>query len=224
VSGLNVTTGEYIWTTYTVPNGTTGASVWGSSPSVDESLNMVFVATGNNFMVPPSVQDCLNNLTAGQLPFLCQDPDNLVDSIIALNFNTGHIVWNFSSFGVDWWSLACYVNRLIYIDPRYCSGNPNLPGLDWDFAQAPMLFEHSNGDLLVGAGSKGGVFFTLDRLTGKLIWSTSVVPGSDLGGMLLGSATDDKHIYVSGANGRLHNWTLAKRNKIVLWSLDGFEY
>jgi len=215
VSGLNATIGEYLWTTYTVPNGTYGASVWGSSPPVDEDLNMVFIATGNNFMIPLSVQQCLNNLTQDQLPYLCQDPQNLVDSIVALNISSGQIIWNFSTFGVDWWSSGCFnENRLVIIDPRYCSPNPYLPGYDWDFAQAPMLFENSQGDRLVGAGSKGGVFFTLDRLTGRLIWSQSIVPGSDLGGMLLGSATDGKRIYVAGANGRLQNWTLANGTKL----------
>ena len=40
---------------------------------------------------------------------------------------------------------------------------------DFDFAGAPNLFE-ANGQALVGLGGKDGVYYALDRVTGKLVW------------------------------------------------------
>jgi polyvinyl alcohol dehydrogenase (cytochrome) len=41
--------------------------------------------------------------------------------------------------------------------------------LDFDFAGAPNLFE-ANGEPLVGLGGKDGVYYALDRVTGKVLW------------------------------------------------------
>jgi len=56
------------------------------------------------------------------------------------------------------------------------------------------------GKKLIGAGSKGGIFYTFDRTNGNLIWSTIVCPGGTLGGMEFGSATDGRYIYVSATD------------------------
>jgi polyvinyl alcohol dehydrogenase (cytochrome) len=46
-------TGMLLWTTYTVPEGTKGASVW-SSPSLDPTAGVGFIGTGNNYGTPAS--------------------------------------------------------------------------------------------------------------------------------------------------------------------------
>jgi len=209
--------------TYTVPSpseGYGGNGVWGSSPAISESLNLVFIGTGNNYAIPEDVRDCLNGLQPGQSSYLCQAPNNYDDSILALNLTTGQVVWNFSAFGVDWFSWNC---RQAF-DPNACSNNSQLPGRDWDFAQAPMLFKHTKtGQLLVGAASKGGMVFTLDANTGKVVWVTAVGPGSDDGGMLWGSTVDESRIYVALANGRLNNSTLPNGTVICYGSWLGLD-
>jgi polyvinyl alcohol dehydrogenase (cytochrome) len=46
-------TGMLLWTTYTVPEGTKGASVW-SSPSLDPVAGVGYIGTGNNYGMPAS--------------------------------------------------------------------------------------------------------------------------------------------------------------------------
>src|ERR1700739_4493561 len=53
---------------------------------------------------------------------------------------------------------------------------------------------------LVGAGQKSGVYWALNPATGEVVWKTEVGPGGGLGGMMWGSATDRKRIYVSISN------------------------
>src|SRR5262249_46204284 len=52
----------------------------------------------------------------------------------------------------------------------------------------------------IGAGQKSGIYCALDPDTGAVLWQTQVGPGSALGGMEWGSATDGKRIYVAIAN------------------------
>src|SRR4029078_6399134 len=44
--------------------------------------------------------------------------------------------------------------------------------------------------LLVGTGAKSGIYWALDAATGQIVWSTQAGPGSTLGGIQWGSATD----------------------------------
>jgi polyvinyl alcohol dehydrogenase (cytochrome) len=66
-----------------------------------------------------------------------------------------------------------------------------------------MLFTAKVGSTMtdmVGAGAKSGVFTTLNRVTGALVWKTQVGPGGITGGLQWGSATDGKRIYVAESN------------------------
>jgi polyvinyl alcohol dehydrogenase (cytochrome) len=54
---------------------------------------------------------------------------------------------------------------------------------------------------LLGVGQKSGTYWTLDPATGAVVWKTEVGPGSRQGGMMWGSATDGRRIYVSIGNG-----------------------
>ena len=65
------------------------------------------------------------------------------EAIFAVDLDTGAPKWSFQ--------------------PRGPSNN------DFDFAGAPNLFE-ANGTALVGLGGKDGVYYALDRSTGKLAW------------------------------------------------------
>ena len=53
---------------------------------------------------------------------------------------------------------------------------------------------------LVGAGAKSGIYWALDAATGQIVWSTQAGPGSTLGGIQWGSATDGVRIYIAEAN------------------------
>jgi polyvinyl alcohol dehydrogenase (cytochrome) len=62
-----------------------------------------------------------------------------------------------------------------------------------------MLIPTKAGDI-VAAGQKSGLLWGLDAQTGATVWRTLVGPGSSLGGLEWGSATDGKRIYFAVAN------------------------
>ena len=56
---LDLDTGAIIWKTYMAPTDYTGNAVWGSSPAVDPKRGQLYIATGNNYSVPPEVLACV---------------------------------------------------------------------------------------------------------------------------------------------------------------------
>jgi len=164
----------------------------------------MFVSTGNNYAHPtdPAYVACV---AAGGTEAACVSPDNHIDSILALNMHNGRIKWahKFVTWaqagiadGSDDWNVACFT-----------AGAPNCPtsaGPDYDFASAPNLITyagtHGRKTTIVGAGQKSGIYYALNPDTGAVLWQTQVGPGSSLGGMEWGSATDGSRIYVSIAN------------------------
>ena len=199
--------GQIAWKTYTVPPGYSGGGVWGSNFVVDRDRNSVFVGTGNNYSHPtdPAYLACV---AAGGSAAACSSPANHVDSILSLDLQTGAIKWA-SKFvtwnqpgvtdGTDDWNVACAVG--------FAPGTGNCPsnaGPDYDFASAPNLITYRGSDgrkkTILGAGQKSGIYFALNPDTGAQLWHTQVGPGSALGGMEWGSASDGKRIYVSIAN------------------------
>ena len=199
--------GKILWRTYTVPVGYNGGGVWGSNFVVDKERGSLYVSTGNNYSHPtaPAYVACV---AGGGTAAACASPDNHIDSILALKLNSGAIKWakkfvNWSQpfvvNGSDDWNVACLVGFL----PG--QGNcPTAAGPDYDFASAPNLItyegRHGRKKTILGAGQKSGIYFALDPDDGSELWRTQVGPGSALGGMEWGSASDGKRIYVSIAN------------------------
>jgi polyvinyl alcohol dehydrogenase (cytochrome) len=138
------------------------------------------------------VKDCQEN---GGTPDQCLSPDDHIDSIVALDATTGAIKWARRLAGFDDWNVAC-----IQGDPHNC---PQDAGPDYDFGSGPNLFTIGSGKsavLAVGAGQKSGIYFALNAATGQLLWVKQPGPGSSLGGIEWGPATDGKRIYVAEEN------------------------
>jgi polyvinyl alcohol dehydrogenase (cytochrome) len=207
VSVAGLKRGQILWKTYTIPPGYSGGGVWGSNFVIDKDRGSVYASTGNNYAHPtdPAYVACV---AAGGTAAACTSPANHVDSILALDLKTGAIKWA-SKFvtwsqqgvtdGTDDWNVACLVG--------YAPGEANCPtsaGPDYDFASAPNLITYTDSQgrkkTILGAGQKSGIYFAIDPDTGAELWHTQVGPGSALGGMEWGSATDGKRIYVSIAN------------------------
>lgn len=204
VVAVNAFTGKISWKTYTLPaSGYAGAGVWGSSPVVDDLRQSVFIGTGNNYAAPsdPAYLSCV---AAGQTPTSCISADDHSDSILALDMFTGRIKWATRLMtwkqqgvtdGTDFWDVNC-----LYQLPYGC---PSPTGPDYDFGSAPneITFLTKTGPkTIIGAGQKSGIYYALDPDMGKVIWETQVGPGSALGGMEWGSASDGQRIYVAISN------------------------
>jgi outer membrane protein assembly factor BamB len=100
------------------------------------------------------------------------------ESILALDLDTGKIVWGNHLGGVDVWNVACLSGLT----------QPNCPpaaGPDYDFGEAPMLLTvpkiankskgESRGDEvewrdIVVAGQKSGFVWALDCDDGHVVW------------------------------------------------------
>jgi polyvinyl alcohol dehydrogenase (cytochrome) len=195
VVALNASTGQILWTAYTVPsnnNGSdsnvpgyyTGGAVWGSAPMVDPATGLLYVASGNNYTVPHGV--CIQ---PGQKNCTRPVKSDRFDSILALKLSTGALAWSYRTLEADVNSGAC----------------KTVCGPDYDFGSSPNLITTTNPatratEHLVGVGQKSGYYWALNPSTGKLVWRTRVGPGGPEGGILWGSATDGTRIYIAQAD------------------------
>jgi polyvinyl alcohol dehydrogenase (cytochrome) len=158
IAAFDTKTGGRLWNFVTTPNNSSsgaGEGIW-STPAVDKSLGLLYVGTGQNLAPPPGP---------------------LEDSILAINYRTGRLVWSMQATKDDVFSL----------------GYPN--GFDYDFGASPNLFR-SKGRELVGDGDKGGTYYALDARTGNVVWKTMVSPGGSFGGVLGSAALADGKLIV----------------------------
>lgn len=194
VLALNAKTGATIWKTFTVPTGYTGGAVWGSTIVPDPSRGVVYATTGNNYSTPtdPAFTQCV---AGGGQPEDCMSPDNHFDSVLALHMGDGSVAWSQRLASSDDWNVACLFSGV---------NCPPNSGPDFDFGSGVNMFtiKTAAGEkTIIGAGQKSGVYSAFDPdQNGKLLWATRVGPGSTLGGMEWGSATDGQRIYVAIGN------------------------
>ena len=203
VLALRADTGEILWQTYMTREGYTGAAVWGSTPVVDHDTGLLYVATGNNYSVPPGV--CQTPEVANCAP---SAPDNYFESIVALDLKTGHVAWAAHTLPGD-------------VSTNFIHDE----GPDYDFGQGPILFTtevDGRPTTLLGAGQKSGVYWALDPMTGRVVWKSEVGPGSRLGGMMWGSAADGRRIYVSIGNTHHDPVTIQSESGKPLTTTGGF--
>lgn len=206
VVALNANNGAKLWQTFMAPAGYSGANVWGSTPVIDTARKMVYVGTGNNYSIPtdPAYTSCI---AGGGTEATCLSPNDHADSVVALDMNTGAIKWATRAMqwnqyyeptnGSDFWNTAC-------IFPPFTNCPPSPTGPDYDFGSGPneITYQPAHGpaQTIIGAGQKSGIYYAFNPDTGALLWSTQVGPGSSLGGMEWGSASDGTRIYVAISN------------------------
>jgi polyvinyl alcohol dehydrogenase (cytochrome) len=123
---------------------------------------------------------------------------------VALDLDTGIVKWAKRALYYDAWNVNCFLTIIPGSPPTYVFGpGQNCPvpmGPDYDFGGAgPNLFSIGDGDIL-GIGEKSGIYWALNPNNGAVVWNTLVGPGSALGGIEWGTATDGNRIYVPIAN------------------------
>jgi polyvinyl alcohol dehydrogenase (cytochrome) len=207
VVALDLNTGKILWKTYTVPDngGITGfysgGSVWGSTPVVDAKRNSLYVGVGNNFTVPIADEVCAAKNPAKN----CYAKDDYFDSLLSLDLTTGAVKWATHAWPYDAWNVNCIENVAPPTFTVTFGPGPNCPtphGPDYDFGgSGPNMFTRNSGnDDLIGIGQKSGIYWAINANSGAVVWNTQVGPGSSLGGIEWGTATDGTHIYVPISN------------------------
>jgi polyvinyl alcohol dehydrogenase (cytochrome) len=208
VVALDVKTGAILWKTFDMPDngrqpgGYSGGAVW-QPPAIDPKRGTLFVGTGNNYTAPADVEACQNaNPTAN-----CAAADDLFDTALALDLKTGQIKWAKRLQGFDTWTVACFLPT---------GTNPNCPvptSSDFDLGGAGPNLVGS----IVGFGQKSGIYWALNPDNGNIVWSTPVGPGSSLGGIEWGTATDGQRIYVAIGNRNHLSYTLVPSGQQITW-------
>ncbi|KAK3401444.1 quinon protein alcohol dehydrogenase-like superfamily [Sordaria brevicollis] len=191
------------WDVPTLPSNTawSGAGVWGSQPSIDESRNQVFFATGNVYSFPPEFAHCANQTSE------CMPRGVNQEAIIAVDISTGKENWVRRITKMDAWNGGCVATP---IDKVNCAQEP--PGNDGDFGMAPSFVSAKTSGLekdVVIAGQKNANIYALDAETGKTVWQVNTSPDFQGGGISWGVAVDDEAVYynlpygLGGTNGGL---------------------
>jgi polyvinyl alcohol dehydrogenase (cytochrome) len=179
-------TGKQAWKTYMIAEvphktgvskagtqlwGPSGAGVW-SAPTLDTRDRVLYVATGNNYSDPVT---------------------NTSDAVLALNMDTGKILWAQQLTANDAYNASC----LPFMDATE-SNCPPENGFDFDFGAPPILVTTRQSRRILVAAQKSGVVYGLDPAhRGKVIWQTRVGKGGPLGGIEWGSAADHQNVYAA---------------------------
>ncbi len=213
MTAIDLKTGKLIWQTPMVPKGYTGGAIWSSTPAIDPKRGVVYITTGNNYTTPKEVAECQQSGKRDCLPI-----DDHIDSFLALDLKTGAIKWATRVTPFDTWNGNCFVN-----EPGLGTC-PEPRGGDLDFGQGAMLYTATvNGKArdLLAAGQKSGMFWGIDRDSGKVVWGTQVGPGGQSGGTEWGSATDGKRLYIAITNSAFQDWPMQPSGIIAtggMWS------
>ena len=211
ITAHDAKTGKELWRTRTIPApGEPGSESWGQVPfegrwhvgtwmvpSYDPALNLVYVGTSVSSPAPKF-------MLAGN------DKQHLYhNSTLALNADTGKIVWFYQHL-VDHWDLDHPFERIL-VDSVV---TPNAAEVRWI---NPRVNPGERRRVLTGVPGKTGVVYTLDRQTGEFLWARPTVHQTvvaDIDGatgvatvnpdMLLSKAGDQRLVCPNTAGGK--NW------------------
>ena len=183
VAAIDAATGKTLWQTFTIPEspkptrknaagtqqfGPSGAGIW-ASPTIDEQLGVLYVATGDNYSDPPTKTS---------------------DAILAMDLKTGDLLWSTQLTPNDAYNNGCSVPQ--------GTNCPEAKGPDYDFGQPPILVRLPGGKRALVIGQKSGMVHAIDPdQKGKILWQTRAGEGSALGGSQWGSASDGRYVFVA---------------------------
>ena len=144
-----------------------GAPVW-NTPTLDTKMRRLYFGTGENYSSPA---------------------DDRSDAIMAMDIDSGKLLWVRQTTSRDAWNVAC----MVFIQNK--TNCPVEKGPDVDFGAPPILVEHEGQRILV-AGQKSGEIFGINPSDGDLVWRNKVGRGGNQGGMHFGMAAEGRLIYV----------------------------
>jgi polyvinyl alcohol dehydrogenase (cytochrome) len=208
VGALDALTGRQIWKTYVVPeapkptgknakgtqqHGPSGGGVW-NAPTLDPPRHALYVGTGDAYTAPAS---------------------KTTDSILALDMDTGKVLWSVQDLAGDAWVVSCIKDRG---SPENC---PEDAGPDFDFGASPMLKKLPSGKEILVAGQKSGDVWAHDPdRKGAVVWKTSVASSKPApqGQINFGGGSDDRNAYFGLDSGGIVALSLTNGERI--WFTD----
>ena len=196
-----------------------GVNIWGSTPSINADLNLVYFATGNYHTTPSNYSLCMDAKTFETTDVDCdflENYDNHPNSVLALNMFTGEVVWKFDAREHVAWKLACDSSNGRGVGNN-CPDSTIMSN-NYDFGMNPALstmctgFDDSNvSDCLsvLYVAQKSGILYCINSQNGELIWANQTAPGGHVGGIQWGLAVDDRNVYFSIYNDEHLPWMLS---------------
>jgi alcohol dehydrogenase (cytochrome c) len=169
VTAHDAKTGKEVWRFRTIPRpGEPGYETWGDVPenerwhvgtwmvpSYDPETNLVIVGTSVTIPAPKFV-------LGGN------DKQHLYhNSTIALNADTGKLVWYYQHL-VDHWDLDHPFERLL-VDTAVAPDPKEVPWIN------PRIKPGEKRKVITGIPGKSGLVYTLDRQTGEFLWARPTV-------------------------------------------------
>ena len=180
LASLDARTGDINWTWHSTEDATeqaknsagvamfgpAGAPVW-TTPTVDTKRNLIYFGTGENISLPAT---------------------DTSDTIIALDIDSGEVVWKFQATENDVWNAACLNGG---------ANCPDEPGGDFDFGASVIIASNKAGQDILLAGQKSGEVFALNPdQNGALIWRKRISQGTTNGGVHWGMALSKNMLFV----------------------------
>jgi alcohol dehydrogenase (cytochrome c) len=169
ITAHDAKTGKELWRTRTIPRpGEPGDETWGKVPmeqrwhvgtwmvpSYDPELNLIYIGTSVTIPAPKFT------LGGNDLKHLYHN------STLALNADTGKIVWYYQHV-VDHWDLDHPFERIL-VDTAVA---PSARDVAWI---NPKIKPGERRKVITGVPGKTGVVYTLDRQTGEFLWARPTV-------------------------------------------------
>jgi polyvinyl alcohol dehydrogenase (cytochrome) len=211
VVALDANTGRLIWKSYVIPQapqpvrknarGTelyapAGGAVW-NSPTVDPERKLLYIGTGDAYTEPAP---------------------KTTDAVLALDMQTGRMVWSFQAVEADAWIVGCV--------PAATSNCPKNLGPDHDIGASPILVNLPDGHRLLIALPKSGTVFALDPdQQGALVWkfATTDIVAPNNGQVALGGAADGQNLYLGLEDGTAIAIDLATGKRAWLVRLESLD-
>lgn len=175
ISAHDASTGELVWKFYTAqapddppgfdtwggaPVETRRASTWGLSGSYDPERRLVYWGIAN-----PTPNTRLARHGGNPDAIKRSTPADLFsNSTVALDVDTGELVWYYQHLPGDDWDLD-YTNERIILNTPF---DPDPDAVKWI---NPRIPRGEALDVVVAVGEAGGLF-ALDAATGEFLWAT----------------------------------------------------
>src|SRR5262245_20329559 len=169
ITAHDAKTGKELWRTSTIPKpGEPGDETWGGVPmeqrwhigtwmvpSYDPELNLIYVGTSVTIPAPKFILGGNNNKHLYH------------NSTLALNADTGKIVWYYQHI-VDHWDLDHPFERIL-VDTAVAPAARDVLWIN------PKVKPGERRKVITGIPGKTGVVYTLDRQTGEFLWAKPTV-------------------------------------------------